>query len=329
LHIEKELADLQQKNKRKSIITLEHVNIIEDACKKNWHYGKWWPITNKPLPIELPKNPSADKKETIKIMYDHFKHIEVVSVILRFMYPKDFGIISPPVTSILNLVPDKNESNQKYYMRYLSSLSELSNHYCAKNPELKKLSKVDMGLWAAAHLSMNNNYSLFNDEMLEDKYFQKIRLGNLVRGFRNYWEQQDEQRLILAEVLIEHDFILAATIAARIFESIILKFADKSGLMQNNNPKDNCNFCLSCNITKIRQNDELLNKLGINEPSSLVKLHKHRNDIVHPETELIKKCNNYESRDWEEINEQRAKEFIEEVRHLFDAYKKQIKEEKL
>jgi hypothetical protein len=221
------------------------------------------------------------KKQAVEALYAPLRHIEVVSVILRFVYPTEFGNISPPLISLLNLVPAEKETHPNHYLRYLSTLKDLADHYGRYYSSLQNLAKVDMGLWAAAHLSTHSEYASLADAMHKDEFFQEIRLKNLAEGLGSHWTKTYSQRLILARVLLNHDSILATLIASRAFESIVFGIISRSGIQLDDLGEDRDNLYY---ITKkITDRSALLNKLEVSA-SDLHAWRKCRNDTVHPKT---------------------------------------------
>jgi hypothetical protein len=126
--VEQELYKAREKMR----IGSDELRIIEES--KAWTYWRWWPrLSNH---IEQPVQLSPDtlsrrgKRKAIEILYGAFKHIEVVSVVLRFLCPEEYAILSPPVASLVNLSWAELEDQVSYYCRYLSSLESLRSHGC-------------------------------------------------------------------------------------------------------------------------------------------------------------------------------------------------------
>ena len=187
-----------------------------------WPYPEWWPKLSKELksPIPLPgqlKSPQ-DKKKAVENLLVPLRHIEVVSIVLRFIFPEEFGIMSPPVLGLLNVVPGPDSVSQ--YLRYLSALGKLRERYQQKIG-LKNIADYDMALWTAAHLEGPDDVDRLRDEMEKDKDFQEIRLSNLLEGLGARWGPSIRKRLLLAQALLRHDHVAAAVIAARCYEQII------------------------------------------------------------------------------------------------------------
>jgi len=82
------------------------------------------------------------EKEIIQILfYEIFKHLELVSIILRFIDEENYAIYSPPVAKIIN--SPRGYSYSSEYLSYLKELRKYRDIY-----KLRKVAYVDMFLWA-------------------------------------------------------------------------------------------------------------------------------------------------------------------------------------
>lgn len=77
---------------------------------------------------------------TITKLLKVFRHIGPVSVVLRFIEPKDFGILSPPVEKILEIGPAHKPRDK--YLNYVYDLRRLRDQR-----GFEKAAEVDMALW--------------------------------------------------------------------------------------------------------------------------------------------------------------------------------------
>jgi len=199
---------------------------------RHWSYTKWWPPVSEDVlgdPISIPEDLSAEesRKRTIRLLHDRLKNIECVSTILRFLRPEQFGIISFPVTNLINLPQAKNATD--YYLTYLRSLRRLRKH-CGGN-SLPRVADIDMALWSAAHFSQDadlgpgfEDVKKATEEMRHDKKFQELRFQNLLSGLQLKQEslyQQKSTQLVFVRALLEHDYQLASVITAKVYESLI------------------------------------------------------------------------------------------------------------
>ena len=220
-----------------------------------WNYPWFWPKMSEvikdsiPIPADLTKYEA--RHSLISALYKQLRHIEVVSVILRFIYPEEFGIMSPPVSSFLRLLP--LEDNVSYYEQYLNVLEKIKNQY-----KLERIADADMAMWSASHLYLNPDYSAIVDDMREDEYFQDLLFRNTISGWGTIARQTKIDHILFAEAFLKHDYLISAVIAARIFESDIRELASK--------------LDVKTGATKINQSKTgaLVNRIGHKESS----LHK-------------------------------------------------------
>jgi len=118
------------------------------TSRKFWIFEDYWLVPSswklwndmkktKGLFQELPEN----EQHAIEVLYSIFKNIEVASIILRFVDPQNFGIISPPVRYALRQAA--KETYVKEYLDYLTTLRSYSREY-----GFERVADADMALWA-------------------------------------------------------------------------------------------------------------------------------------------------------------------------------------
>jgi len=199
-------------------ITPHVLEIIEQS--PSWSYPAWWPklsqvlSTTIRLPADLESSDGAVRQVVEQVMAQ-LKHIEVVSVVLRFVEPRTFGIFSPPVTAFLNLAPTGDHVG--YYLRYLKNLKALLAHYRV----LDRMADVDMALWVAAHLAFHEKFAPLANEVNRDEFFQVFRLRNLMAGIRRAKPSDVSWRMVFAQALLQRDHVTAALVTARSYEDLI------------------------------------------------------------------------------------------------------------
>lgn len=183
-----------------------------------------------------------EKKETISFLYKRFLHIEVVSIILRFVDPQNYAIISPPVEKFFSLQP--KEDHVEYYVSYLNLLEKTSKHF--RSPT--RLADVDMALWCLSFLLRHWGDNEYRAKWTEseksiieliihcysrDRFFKKIRLREaLLQAYRNIEEGECEpNRIFLAECLDseEIDPELAMITISFCFENLLWKVIEETG----------------------------------------------------------------------------------------------------
>ena len=117
------------------------------TSKRLWDFNDFWTIP--PIRIlrrnlkktrglfrELPHK----EAHAIEVLYDILKNIEVVSVVLRFIDPYNYGIISPPVRYTIRQGPGKNYVDE--YLEFLRILRHYKEAY-----EISRIADVDIALW--------------------------------------------------------------------------------------------------------------------------------------------------------------------------------------
>lgn len=163
----------------------------------------------------LPKR----EDQAIAALIDVFRQIEPASVVLRFIVPDHYGILSPPVETILGLGP--YPSHQDRYKAYLQNLRALQH-----DRGLASAATADMALWVLQMgvvdglLRGHPDYELLQEAYKNDARLRAIQVGNLTaRLFR------DLSRADLAEALLATNAELAGQIAAIEFERSIKDLA--------------------------------------------------------------------------------------------------------
>jgi hypothetical protein len=144
------------KLKKGGCLKYEHLEMIAD--RSIWPFSTWWRWPAREqisddlsrteglfkrlagLP-DIHENRRETEKGIFNILYDIFKHLELVSILLRFIDEDNYAICSPPVLHILN--SPRGESYENEYFNYLKEIRKYKNIY-----ELEKVAYVDMFLWA-------------------------------------------------------------------------------------------------------------------------------------------------------------------------------------
>jgi len=201
-------------------LTVDHIRALRDDENKYWSFLNWWrmpEINENELLILRGALVEVKRKDKIlvKKLIDILKNIEIVSCILRFIDPNNYGILSSPVESLLNI---KGDNPVEKYLHYLENLKELKDHY-----KFKRCADVDMALWTLARI-------LNSSRLKEMPKFREIHetyrfYTNAVKKImaRNSLEQiWEEKRYIdITELFLETDPIVAGVLAGRDLERFI------------------------------------------------------------------------------------------------------------
>ena len=171
---------------------------------------------------------SIRESEAIAGLLELFHQIEVVSVILRFVDPRHFGILSPPVEKVLGIGPSRN--HVKKYLGYLSILRQLKS-----KRNFETAADVDLALWTLQLGVLEKRLA----ERLDHQSFEKLRIGfendqDLASIRLTYLAPQLEglPPLNLARALLESgNRVLAGQVAACEFERQVALRSAQCGLM--------------------------------------------------------------------------------------------------
>ena len=171
-----------------------------------------------------------------------FRHIEPVSVVLRFVDPANFGILSAPVEKILEIGPTHRPREK--YLKYVKDLRSLRSERHFNNA-----AEVDMALWVMSEvIDANRSRSdrLQNvvpesnrwiREFWNDRTLREIRVANLTSSLFGTMTMAE-----FAEALVPRDarrtksdqMHLAGRIAAIEFESAVMRISRCASGMNGN-----------------------------------------------------------------------------------------------
>lgn len=233
--IENELGKL----KKGGALTYRHLEIIGN--NNYWPFNDYWAWPSREqiedklkdtenlfkdideeFDEEEKRIPNED--EIFKKLFKIFKHIELVSIILRFVCPEHYGIYSPPVCKILN--PPRGKDYTEEYLNYIKKLREWRDIY-----ELRKAAYTDMFLWAL------EEHSRFPDEKKDPtltkmyvEIFSRSREGN--PSITNILNFSDFEKA--CAYLESGDYDTAAKWAGVSFESTIREICRKYNIETKN-----------------------------------------------------------------------------------------------
>jgi hypothetical protein len=126
---------------------LSYADLVHFESSHYWWFEKFWvfPPEHQMGPhLKLRKfnfwalpNREAD---VITLLYEAFRSIELVSIILRFIKPENYGIISLPVERVLDV--RRGSDAVEIYLNYLGDLRTIKKHY-----GFERIADADMALW--------------------------------------------------------------------------------------------------------------------------------------------------------------------------------------
>jgi hypothetical protein len=162
--------------------------------------------------LHLPKNETKVITDLLGVL----RSIDLVSIILRFVRPDYFGVISPPVERMLDLRRGNNAVET--YRYYLADLRKIANAF-----DLGRAANADMALWVLHEKCFTN---AGDPELLSayetDPTFLDIRVNNLILPLANV----SNARLASALCRLQEKWDIAALIACHELEALIRKMAD-------------------------------------------------------------------------------------------------------
>lgn len=191
--LEKALAPINRTEK-----ALVYSDMRRLTSKHLWVFEDFWTMppkkllkTNLKRTKGLFKELPHQEERVIKILYDIFKNIEVVSVVLRFIDPADYGIMSPPVKYAIRQRPGKNHVDE--YLEFLSVLRQYRDIY-----NFTRIAGVDIALWTLCEKC------IFSGSSQCDNYlkYEELLVGldeEIITKSRIFQELQDELLTIFAE----------------------------------------------------------------------------------------------------------------------------------
>lgn len=195
----------------------KHLEILKDPEEQYWKFLTWWKIPDlNEAQYDLIGDSLAkldpNKKAPVIKLYDMIKNIEIVSCILRFVDPVHYGILSPPVETLLGV---KGDTSEQKYFNYLGNLKELQSEY-----GFTRIADVDMALWALACIL--NRSELRHIPKFKEYYEQYMSSVNPIKLLmaKNSLEQiwMEKGYLNIAELFLETDHKVAGILASRELE---------------------------------------------------------------------------------------------------------------
>lgn len=157
-----------------------------------------------------------DRHVLVERLFEVFRQIEPVSLVLRFIDPARYGIMSGPVAAILGVVPRRRATDT--YKAYLEALREV-----AAKRKFNRAADVEMALWAL-------QVGALEDELLPQA--KRVRLKESYDGDTPLQQLQtrnltthlfSREKLDIAESLLTTDVRLAGQIAGVEFEQLVRK----------------------------------------------------------------------------------------------------------
>ncbi len=174
---------------------------------ENTPFGKYWPQPNKK---DLDKVLSAkrvslclnaqDRGDLFRNLLSIFHNVGVVSIILRFTHPEEYGVFSTPV---LYLVQINRAATVDLYLAYCDELAAWARRF-----GIETVAKTEMAIWSFAEtikdVDTRKEAGAAARIFENDLWIQRRRAAHIVGPFL-----RRHGRLQLARILLDEDTRLA------------------------------------------------------------------------------------------------------------------------
>ena len=159
-----------------------------------------------------------DRHVLVERLFEVFRQIEPVSLVLRFIDPTRYGIMSGPVAAVLGVKP-RRKPTVMYKDGYLKALQEVR-----EQRGFDRVADVEMALWALQvgvledELLPPTQRDALEERYLEDAQLQQLQTRNLTKQLFS-----EKTKLHIAESLLGTNVALAGQIAGIEFEQLVGK----------------------------------------------------------------------------------------------------------
>lgn len=210
--------------RRRTALTFEDLRYFESP--EHWWFRRFWvfPPQERLAPalenrqFDFWNLEPANEKPLIRELLYAFKTIELVSIILRFVRPELYGILSSPVQHVLEI--RRGREPVETYVNYLTDLRAIGSRY-----GLGRVADVDMALWVLHEKCFGTiRDAAVEKAFREDTFLQRIRARNLVAPLAGFSAAE------LSQMLEETRPELAAVLACHSFEILIRELGEKYGV---------------------------------------------------------------------------------------------------
>lgn len=166
-------------------ISFEDLQELFVACRQhNWWFEEYWdlPKTHGVLGLSFPFRDfdRTVEEQGIEELLRELKNIEIVSIVLRFVRPDSYGILSPPVQRVINVNWGSNAV--KTYTNFLGNLRQITRRF-----RFARVADADMALWVLhAKCFGGESGSLeYRKFYARDPFLLRLRARNLLDPFRD------------------------------------------------------------------------------------------------------------------------------------------------
>lgn len=204
-------------------VTFDDIRKLLNIAKDHWWFAEYWDIPrggNDSLSVQFRFCDLDEKNEgaVIQELLSSFRHIELVSILLRLVRPDQYGILSPPVQRILNVSWGSDAAET--YVNYLQNLREIR-----RKIGFNRVADADMALWVlhAKVFGGEQGGRELREYYDNDEHLLKLRAENIMRPF------QAIPLLPLAMAMESRRSDMAAVTACYLFEVAVREKARSVG----------------------------------------------------------------------------------------------------
>ena len=177
---------------------LTYKDLEQFELPKNWWFKKFWLFPSEHhITLALKRKEfnfwqlPSNELTVITSLYEVFRSVELVSIILRFIRPEHYGIISPPVERMLDV--RRAGKGVETYLNYIKDLRSI-----CQNHQLSRVADADMALWVLHERC----YGLLRDPEIEKAYFAdsfilRLRTINRMSHLLENYSYADLSRALL------------------------------------------------------------------------------------------------------------------------------------
>lgn len=208
----------------------EHLEYFRN--QDHWWFKEWWTLPpkdsldlalkDKPFEFwQLSRGNEGKPKEAdfIRNLFSAFKSIELVSIILRFIRPESYGILSPPTERMLDV--RRGNDAVETYLHYLDNLRRIRDAQYG----LDRVADVDMALWVLHARCFDGSLknAQIQQEYCRDPFMLQLRAENLFSSIA------EVPLPLLAQAIQRVQGHLAAMVACHFFEFEVRRYARLTG----------------------------------------------------------------------------------------------------
>ena len=193
-------------NLRKTKKPLSYKHLRQLKRREFWDFEDYWILPDrwhlrnsmkrtKGIFLDLPNI----ERKAIDTLNNIFKNIELVSIVMRFVDPHNYGIMSPPVKYALKQSPSENYT--KEYLEYLQILRNYAEEY-----NIKKVADTEIALWSLVEKcimpgnSSCPNFENYQVEQIENEE-KHIKTSGYYQDLKNEMREKEIDLFVLKDEL--------------------------------------------------------------------------------------------------------------------------------